>query len=289
MENCPFKVYFIKGEENESNTGEIKSIKELKEKNLKMEKNKIPIFNEKNLGEVSPKFTELTNIKNFSDRLKNFFNLFYKSSAKEEENKKIKRNKIIIEFKVPSEYINLKTFKLNLCVTFRVDFGFQENLNNNSKKLNKNKNKITLDDCLKAFCEEEKLEAGNEWYCKRCKQLTLPVKKIEIFYLPKILIINFKRFIKEKYQWRKNEEDIDFPIIDLNMKDYIIGPDKEHSVYDLFAVSQHYGCTGFGHYTSVCKNLDSWYSYNDSEVRTCQSKDALTSAAYVLFYKRQTD
>ena len=29
------------------------------------------------------------------------------------------------------------------------------------------------------------------------------------------------------------------------LKEFIVGPDKEHSVYDLFAVSQHYGGTGF--------------------------------------------
>ena len=31
------------------------------------------------------------------------------------------------------------------------------------------------------------------------------------------------------------------------------GPDKDFSKYDLFAVSQHYGSTGGGHYTAICK------------------------------------
>ena len=113
---------------------------------------------------------------------------------------------------------------------------------------------------------------------------------MDIFYLPKILIISFKRFLKESSSWEKNDEDIDFPINNFDMKDIIIGPDKDHSIYDLFAVSQHYGSTEGGHYTSVCKNRGKWYIYDDSSVKeTNSSKSILNSAAYVLFYRRQTD
>ena len=73
------------------------------------------------------------------------------------------------------------------------------------------------------------------------------------------------------------------------MSQFIVGPDKEHSKYDLFAVSQHYGSTGGGHYTAICKNFDKWYSYNDSSVHETNESDAKSSAAYVLFYRRQTD
>ena len=39
------------------------------------------------------------------------------------------------------------------------------------------------------------------------------------------------------------------------------GPDKKYSKYDLYAVSQHYGSMGGGHYTAICKNIDgNWYS-----------------------------
>ena len=112
---------------------------------------------------------------------------------------------------------------------------------------------------------------------------------MDLFYLPKILIINFKRFIKESEHWEKNDENVDFPIINFDMKDLIIGPDKNHSVYDLFAVSQHNGSTGSGHYTAVCKNGGKWYNYDDSSVTQTSSKSCLSSAAYVLFYRRQTD
>ena len=73
------------------------------------------------------------------------------------------------------------------------------------------------------------------------------------------------------------------------MKDLMIGPDKDHSIYDLFAVSQHYGETGGGHYTAICKNGNNWYKYDDSIVTKIIPKAAVTSAAYVLFYRRRTD
>ena len=98
------------------------------------------------------------------------------------------------------------------------------------------------------------------------------------------MIICFKRFIKNSYSWKRNDEMIYFPIENLDMKD-----DKEHSKYDLFSVSQHFGDTGYGHYTAVCKNLNKWYSYNDSSVHETSSDNILSSSAYVLFYRRRTD
>ena len=148
---------------------------------------------------------------------------------------------------------------------------------------------MTLAKCLKKFCKEEPLEEGNEWYCSKCKKHVLAKKKMELYYLPKILIICFKRFVKDSYRWEKNDDEVEFPINDMDMKEFVIGPDKDHSKYDLFAVSQHYGSTGFGHYTAVCKNNGKWYSYNDSSCSSTSESDALSSAAYVLFYRRQTD
>ena len=104
------------------------------------------------------------------------------------------------------------------------------------------------------------------------------------------LIICLNRFAQDSFKgnYRKNGELIDFPLENLDMGKYICGPDKEYSKYDLFAVSQHYGGTGGGHYTAVCKNIDgNWYSYNDSSVSHTSGSSANGSAAYVLFYRRK--
>lgn len=149
---------------------------------------------------------------------------------------------------------------------------------------------ISLDDCIESFIKKEKLERRNEWLCKKCKKLQNASKKMEIFYLPKLLIIHLKRFEKSgHYGWTKNNAFIDFPIDNLDMGKYFNGPDKNNSKYDLYAVSQHYGGCGGGHYTAVCRNNGDWYSFNDSSVSHTTKNDIVSSAAYVLLYRRKTD
>ena len=157
-----------------------------------------------------------------------------------------------------------------------------------SSNYSRDKN-ITLDDCFEAFREEETLNKGNEWYCCKCKEHVLVKKKMDLFYLPKLFVICLKRFSRGRY-WGKNDDNIDFKINDMDMKEYVCGPDKNNSVFDCFAVSQHYGSTGGGHYTAICKNIDgSWYEYDDSSCYKASESNVVTSAAYVIFYRRKTD
>ena len=61
-------------------------------------------------------------------------------------------------------------------------------------------------------------------------------------------------------------------------------------IYDLYAVSNHYGSLAFGHYTAYCKNAktNKWYDFNDSSVSALDDGDSVcTGAAYVLYYKRR--
>ena len=49
---------------------------------------------------------------------------------------------------------------------------------------------------------------------------------------------------------------VDFPLSSLDMAPYVLsaqGGGEEH-IYDLFAVSNHFGSLGFGHYTAYAKN-----------------------------------
>ena len=65
---------------------------------------------------------------------------------------------------------------------------------------------------------------------------------------------------------------------------------SQHSkpIYDLFAVSNHFGQLQAGHYTAIVKNDDKWFQFNDHKIS--QIRDAsqiVTSSAYILFYKRR--
>ena len=61
-------------------------------------------------------------------------------------------------------------------------------------------------------------------------------------------------------------------------------------VYDLFAVSNHYGSLGGGHYTAYCKvpgEDGRWHCFDDSSVRPVSESLVASPAAYVLFYRRR--
>lgn len=58
-------------------------------------------------------------------------------------------------------------------------------------------------------------------------------------------------------------------------------------IYDLYAVSNHYGGLGGGHYTAYAKNKGQWYDFNDSHVSKTSADSICGSGAYLLFYERR--
>ena len=238
-------------------------------------RNKITLIDSDNFPKLNPEFRKEFKIEKLSSSL---------GSIKIGDAK----YEFIVQFNKESKYINKYSFNLNHYDCIKFDYTPKKK--EEPKEEEEDIGKQTLEKCLKKFCKEEQLEEGDEWYCSKCKNHVLAKKKMELYYVPKILIICFKRFIKDStFSWEKNEDEVEFPIDNLDLKNFVIGPDKDHSKYDLFAVSQHYGSTGFGHYTAVCKNDGKWYSYNDSSCSPTSASDAQSSAAYVLFYRRQTD
>ena len=191
----------------------------------------------------------------------------------------LKEYYFLIEFNPNSEYINKYTLNFNIFT--KCNCSYEENQNNNDI--------LTLDECFKNFIKEEKLKEGEEWDCPNCCRKVLAKKKIDFYYLPKIFVICLTRFTKDNDNLLKNQEEIDFKIKDMDMKEYMVGPDKEHSKYDLFAYVQHIGTIDNGHYTSICNNSGSWYKYDDSQVKEIDINKKDNSSAYILFYKRQTD
>ena len=185
-----------------------------------------------------------------------------------------------IIFDANSEYINNKyggNCNLNKCTIFQGTYNDKED------------KKITLEKCFKHFITEETLKEGEEWKCPNCEQQVLAQKKIDFYYLPKIFVICLTRFHKDGDNLLKNNDYIEFKTENMDMKDYMIGPDNSHSKYDLYAVIQHMGTIENGHYTSMCKNLENWYKFNDSQFNLADKNDVQNEDAYILFYRRQTD
>jgi len=102
---------------------------------------------------------------------------------------------------------------------------------------------------------------------------------------------------------RKLNQLIDFPMTSLNMTPYLVevqnevdaGGEPRQFIYDLYAVSNHYGSMNGGHYTAFCVNpiYNRWFVYDDESVRFISKNEdpamiqqmVVSKAAYVLFYK----
>ncbi|KAG5255304.1 ubiquitin carboxyl-terminal hydrolase family protein [Salix suchowensis] len=146
---------------------------------------------------------------------------------------------------------------------------------------------VSLFSCLEAFLTEEPLGPDDMWYCPSCKEHRQATKKLDLWMLPDVLVFHLKRFSYSRYLKNKLDTFVDFPIHNLDLSKYLKKDGQSHT-YELFAISNHYGGLGGGHYTAFAKLIDEnrWYSFDDSRVSPVNEADIKTSAAYVLFYKR---
>lgn len=127
------------------------------------------------------------------------------------------------------------------------------------------KNGITLDDCFAETGKTEILSEDNPWYCPRCKELRQASKTLEMWTVPDILVLHLKRFSGERYRRDKIDIQVQFPLEGLDLTKRIgCKEDGKEYIYDLFAVDNHFGGLGGGHYTSYAKNFydGNWYDFN---------------------------
>lgn len=147
----------------------------------------------------------------------------------------------------------------------------------------------TIDDCLELFSQKEVLGPDDLWYCSKCKDFIQAEKKFDIFKLPRILIIHLKRFSYQRFtSRRKIDRLVDFPLENFDLAPYVQEKGDVPLKYDLFAVSNHSGNLGFGHYTAYAKHVlnGEWYNFNDSSVSLASPSSVVSSSAYLLFYHR---
>ncbi|XP_072507250.1 ubiquitin carboxyl-terminal hydrolase 4 isoform X1 [Notamacropus eugenii] len=155
----------------------------------------------------------------------------------------------------------------------------------------KKKTTVALRDCIELFTTMETLGEHDPWYCPNCKKHQQATKKFDLWSLPKILVVHLKRFSYNRYWRDKLDTVVEFPIRDLHMSEFVCDPAAGPYVYDLIAVSNHYGAMGVGHYTAYAKNKlnGKWYYFDDSNVSLASEDQIVTKAAYVLFYQRRDD
>ncbi|XP_017658693.1 ubiquitin carboxyl-terminal hydrolase 4 isoform X4 [Nannospalax galili] len=160
-----------------------------------------------------------------------------------------------------------------------------------SQPQKKKKMAVALRECIELFTTMETLGEHDPWYCPNCKKHQQATKKFDLWSLPKILVVHLKRFSYNRYWRDKLDTVVEFPVRALNMSEFVCDRSARPYVYDLIAVSNHYGAMGVGHYTAYAKNKlnRKWYYFDDSNVSLASEDQIVTKAAYVLFYQRRDD
>eukprot|EP01041_Mallomonas_annulata_P005880 gene5880-11876_t len=177
---------------------------------------------------------------------------------------------------------------------------------------------LSLEQCLQLFTREECLEGDNAWYCSHCQSHVAAKKALSLWRLPEVLVLGLKRFEFRDFPStemgqglghmggggggtrQKLNRLVVFPLEGLDLSPFLsrtyntaATTTGTGTVYDLFAVINHYGRMGFGHYTALAREWGAgglssqWYSYDDDDVQPCNAKDVVSEAAYVLFYRRR--
>ncbi len=127
------------------------------------------------------------------------------------------------------------------------------------------------------------IENKISYRCEECKVETEHLKKFSIVDLPECLIISLKRFTPEL---RKINTFVDFPLYGFTLIDH---PDDP---YKLYAVIEHSGSYGGGHYIATVWNRrdNVWRVYNDAMFSDRSLPDLeLAKDCYIMFYTEDTE
>jgi len=159
-------------------------------------------------------------------------------------------------------------------------------------------NLIKIEDCFDHMILEEQDDKDNLYNCDLCGIKNRAFKRHLIWRTPKILIIQIKRFLFNKYGviTKKLTNNVLYPLYDLDISNYIDNesPFKNKSKYNLIGVNLHQEFenrgTNSGHYTSLVKNRfdNNWYLFNDGNepVKAVRKEQLQNNNAYLLFYTR---
>lgn len=147
-----------------------------------------------------------------------------------------------------------------------------------------NFSKVHIYDCFNEYTKIENLGEDNKWKDEHGEYHVIK-KQIKFFNLPKILIIDLKRFFNDG---RKNNMFVDFEIDNLDLSKYVNGYNKHTAIYELYGICNHIGSNMGGHYYGYIKNANKkWYEFNDTNVSEIDTSKIKTNRAYCLFYRKK--
>jgi len=149
------------------------------------------------------------------------------------------------------------------------------------------KQNIDIYDCFDLYTIDEKMEGDNAWFNDKTNTKEDIIKRIRFWNLPNILVITFSRFSFNGKT--KRNDNILFPLDDLDLSKYVCGYKPSSYKYELYAVCNHSGNVYMGHYTAFIKNYtDNWFLFNDENVKKVDNQQSIiTPMAYCLFYRKK--
>jgi ubiquitin C-terminal hydrolase len=152
--------------------------------------------------------------------------------------------------------------------------------------------KITdIQSLLSSFCDQELLEGDNKYFCDVCADKHDALKWVTISKCPNYLIVQLARFSFDASLGDFRKENTPINIIN--------GLTISNSSYELFAAIMHEGDSiSKGHYTSICKYGNTWFTINDSSINELRGTDVETTLnsvqkpdnnSYVLFLRSRQE
>ena len=130
---------------------------------------------------------------------------------------------------------------------------------------------------IKYLKKEIHNDQNNLYYCDFCKINTVTEKKIQLWKLPKKLIIVLKRYSpKGSKIITKVSFDEQLLIKETGSSDI--------KKYGLKGIINHIGDTAFGHYYSFIKKEDKWISIDDESINVLNKLNNNNNKSYILFY-----
>merc|ERR1719453_601872 len=145
-----------------------------------------------------------------------------------------------------------------------------------------------MTDAIDKYLEAEILSGAEQWHCEKCKVKRDAKKKIDLWFLPPVLVLHLKRFDSDL---NKISKRLHMKVSALDLASHCSKVQKDGAVYDVACVANHHGDFDSGHYTAACRvrgsTGESWHLFNDSDVTELKdSRSVVTQQTYVLFLVR---
>jgi len=145
---------------------------------------------------------------------------------------------------------------------------------------------------LDRYCAKDQFDPTEMWQCDKCHTKTQAYHKTTFRKLPRYLIIILKRFSQTMDgQFHKNNDWVNYPIVNLNLNKYITNGSQQTPKYDLISVGCHQGIANYGHYYNYSETPGGhFYLFNDDHGSPIANlADLINRHAYFLIYEQQID